>query len=445
MKLLILHHHSREGGVNRIISSQIESLLSAAPGIDITLLTGEIPLVGGIHPKNVNMELFPPIFYMEKAGKASCHNLLDSIMRRLSVPALSEDTVIHVHNASLGKNPVLTYALYLLARKGARIFNHCHDFADDGRPENMSFLSDVIEGTFSEKLSDVLYPSFSNIFYGVLNSRDYSFLKAKLPESSALFLLPNPVHFHRNFPDAGRKAELRDIFSRLTGADMSKKLVTYPVRAIRRKNIGEFVLLAALFGDTANFQITLDPLNENERENYLEWKEFSDINGLNVIFGMGRVMKFQDILLITDFCATTSVKEGFGMAFLEPWLFRLPVVGRRIDYVTNDFINEGIVLDRLYDKLEIPSENGPVDFPHLSREEQMAFIKRISNDASVRDSFFGKNRFLKDLFKTVPPELIEKNRRKVMMNYSVESYGEKLYEIYKRMLDGVPGTFPAAS
>ena len=75
----------------------------------------------------------------------------------------------------------------------------------------------------------------------------------------------------------------------------------------------------------------------------------------------------------------------------------------------------------------------------------MAFIKRISNDASVRDSFFGKNRFLKDLFKTVPPELIEKNRRKVMMNYSVESYGEKLYEIYKRMLDGVPGTFPAAS
>ena len=266
MKLLILHHHSRTGGVNRVIGSQVESLLRAVPDIDITLLTGEAPGSSGMHLKNVKTEFFAPLFYLDNtsADCGSCGAMLDAIMSRLCVPAFSPDTIIHVHNASLGKNPVLTYALYLLGRRGARIFSHCHDFAADGRPENMSFLKTVIRGFFAEKLDKVLYPRFPNVFHGVLNFRDYAFLKSKLPKKAELFLLPNPVHFNGHLYDAAQRAEAKALFARFTGASTAKKLVTYPVRAIRRKNIGEFILLAALFGDRMNFQITLDPLNDAE-------------------------------------------------------------------------------------------------------------------------------------------------------------------------------------
>ena len=446
MKLLILHHHSRAGGVNRVINSQTESLRRIAPDMEITLLTGELPGAGGMRLKNADVEFFAPLFYLDRkaVNRDCCRDLLDSIMERLAEPALAPDTVIHVHNASLGKNPVLTYALYLLARKGARIFSHCHDFAEDGRPENMNFLTEVIEGFFDERLDCVLYPAFPNVFHGVLNARDYSSIRSKLPETSELFLLPNPVHFYKRLSSDERRAELKEIFARITGADMSKKLVTYPVRAIRRKNIGEFILLAALFGDDMNFHITLDPLNEVERKNYLAWKCFCLDNGVNIFFEAGRTMSFRDILLITDFCVTTSVKEGFGMAFLEPWLFGLPVAGRRIDYVTDDFIKDGLVLDRLYDRIEAPTENGSADFPQLSRAEQMAFVKKIICDQAFRASFLKSNDFLGRLFEKVPAALIEDNRKKIIMDYSIESYGEKLYGIYKRMLEDLPGAGTAS-
>ncbi len=51
-----------------------------------------------------------------------------------------------------------------------------------------------------------------------------------------------------------------DIVTRL-GLDPEKKIITYPVRAIRRKNIGEFILLAVLFEGTCQFNITQAPKN----------------------------------------------------------------------------------------------------------------------------------------------------------------------------------------
>lgn len=439
MKLLILHHHSRTGGVNRVIGSQVQALVRCVPDIDITLLTGEAAGTSGMHIKDLRTELFEPLFYLDKesSGNGHCRTLLESIMSRLAGPALSPDTIIHVHNATLGKNPVLTYALYLLARHGARIFSHCHDFAEDGRPENMYFLKQVIEDFFAEKLDDVLYPSFPNVFYGVLNLRDYAFLESKLSKGSGLFLLPNPVHFNKHLPDDARRAEAKALFIRATGAAFSKKLVTYPVRAIRRKNIGEFILLAALFGDKMNFQITLDPLNEAERENYLAWKEFCLESKINIYFETGRVMSFRDIMCSSDFCVTTSVKEGFGMAFLEPWLFGVPVVGRRIDYVIDDFASCGIVLDHLYDRITVPG-CGSKDFPELSRTRQMNIVGRLHCDRHFRDAFISVNPFLKRLFAKVPSTLVNANREKIMADYSIDSYGEKLYGIYKKMLDVVP-------
>jgi hypothetical protein len=51
---------------------------------------------------------------------------------------------------------------------------------------------------------------------------------------------------------------------------------------------------------------------------------------------------------------TTSVKEGFGFSFLEPWTAGRTVIGRRIDYVCKDFEEAGVRFDKLYSEIKIP-------------------------------------------------------------------------------------------
>ncbi|MEZ5304096.1 MAG: hypothetical protein R3F11_26155 [Verrucomicrobiales bacterium] len=55
-----------------------------------------------------------------------------------------------------------------------------------------------------------------------------------------------------------------------------------------------------------------------------------------------------------DAMVTTSVAEGFGLAFLEPWLAGKPVVGRDLPEITADFAESGVDLAHLYARLEIP-------------------------------------------------------------------------------------------
>jgi hypothetical protein len=43
---------------------------------------------------------------------------------------------------------------------------------------------------------------------------------------------------------------------------------------------------------------------------------------------------------------TTSLKEGFGFSFLEPWTAGIPVAGRRLEAVCLDFEDEGVALSR---------------------------------------------------------------------------------------------------
>ena len=49
---------------------------------------------------------------------------------------------------------------------------------------------------------------------------------------------------------------------------------------------------------------------------------------------------------------STSVAEGFGLGFLEPWVFE-SLCGRNLPEITGDFSQHGVRLDNLYDRLEL--------------------------------------------------------------------------------------------
>ncbi len=139
-------------------------------------------------------------------------------------------------------------------------------------------------------------------------------------------------------------------------------LVLYPVRGIRRKNLGELFLLAALSPKGTRYAVSLGPDAERWMPVHDEWVAFAEDSKLPVMFDVvGRLSPspkaprtFASWLRHSTHCITTSVAEGFGMGFLEPITLGKPLLGRNLPAVTNDFSEAGIIPGRLYDRLLVP-------------------------------------------------------------------------------------------
>jgi FMN phosphatase YigB (HAD superfamily) len=225
-----------------------------------------------------------------------------------------------------------------LARDRQRIVLQIHDLAEDGRPANHSLISGVTE----------LYPFSSRIHYAFLNSRDRQvFLEAGLPESMAS-LVVNPI---TPTTSPGQ-------------THSGSPLVFAPIRAIRRKNIGELVLLSALAPEGARFAISRAPLDPDAKFIHEKWKRFADCERLPIRFDVSdRIPPHPDAG--SDFLSwvkhsthwvTTSISEGFGLPFLESIAHQKPLLGRSIPSLMEDHLKHGLRLGDLYDQLLIPAE-----------------------------------------------------------------------------------------
>ncbi|WP_319266959.1 hypothetical protein [uncultured Draconibacterium sp.] len=427
MPVVIAHSHLNPGGVTRIIESQIDSL----DGEEIKVLVGACPDDSNIKSKNAELHIIPDLNYLErrKYTDQEAMEMLHKVHREIRAH-LAADTVLHFHNLNLGKNPIVTYAVYLLAKEGVKVFNHAHDFAED-RPSNYSFLEEIIYGNFSQNLIEVLYPKLPNYQFGVLNSFDFERLKELGVTEERIEWLPNPVTFNAS-EDMPEKPEAKQAICEQLNIDANKLLVTYPVRVIQRKNIGEFILLSILFRHRANFAVTQPPQNPVEIEMYNQWIKFCNEHEIDIVFEAGTKVNFESLLRGSDFCITTSYKEGFGMVYLEPWLLDTPVVGRNIDFITHDFKNDGFTFPTLYYKLNIPGIK--TDFKDLNLKMQMEIISGVISGKIEKHKLFEQNPILNTLFSDVKSHITEKNKTIIKNNYSLKGYGIKLQKRYKKMV-----------
>src|SRR5690606_29176205 len=117
-----------------------------------------------------------------------------------------------------------------------------HDLAEDGRPHLY--------------YRDAAYPS--DCHYAVINQRDRRRLVQSGLNPEAVHYLPNPVA-----PIAAASYP-----------EQPEDHVLYPVRAIRRKNIGEAMLLSLFFPDRLPLSITLPPNSAADRKPYDFWRRF---------------------------------------------------------------------------------------------------------------------------------------------------------------------------
>lgn len=483
MNVVYLHYHLNHGGVTRVIANQIRALAltyTDPAHLRFGLLSGgsadnwKEDLRASRQMPEVRIGVLPRLQYDSQCGVEPV-DLATDLRRQLAEFGFGrEDTVLHVHNHSLGKNAALPGALRILGAEGFALLLQLHDFAEDHRPANYCHL---LGSRDHGDLFEHLYPQASHIHYAVLNSRDYSLLWQAGVPAARLYYLPNAMPEVPHLPDqAAARRTLQDRF----GVPCSGLFLAYPVRAIRRKNLGEALLWAALFPSDLQVGITLPPTNPAALSHYERWKQLAAQLRLPVYFELGGAngLPVADVLAAADRILTTSVTEGFGMAFLESWMAERVLVGRNLPEITADFVAAGMRFDHMYDQLRIPvglvgraaveemlceayrqlvhayhlpdpppnvlseliderTHNDLIDFADLNEPLQEQILRRIVAHPPVRQEILALNPTLAQALAAPDFErqnLIHLNRQVVQRSYCPAVSGARLCRIYDKLL-----------
>lgn len=316
MRIVMVHYHLKPGGVTSVIRRQAEALAGQA---EVLVVSGEPP--GTAFPAPV--AVVPGLGYdLHRAPHWSAGDAAEGICRAVSRRWPGGCDLVHVHNPTLAKNRLLPEVLGQLQRRGLRLLLQVHDLAEDARP-----------GAYSP----APYPA--DCHYAVLNRRDRDVLQAAGLRPDGVHLLPNEVAA----PPPGDPHAAPGHH------------VLYPVRAIRRKNVGEAILLSLFLAPGIQLAITLPPNSPADTAAYRFWQAFARHHRLAVQWEVGRRQDYGTLVQTARFLVTTSVAEGFGFAFLEPWRAGKWLQGRRLAPVCNDFGDNGVDLNHLYTALEVPT------------------------------------------------------------------------------------------
>lgn len=322
MKILIIHYHLRAGGVTRVIESQAQILRSQGHEVQVA---SSGPLEEWAKPGVI----LPELDYRTE-GTIPISRLLEQ----------KADLWI-VHNPTLGLNVYFPKMIEIAAQAGVRILMQIHDFVEDGRPGNYQ----LVVG------NERLYPTGPHVHYATINRRDLAILRtAGVPESRVHFL-PNAV----NPPPIKKKAS-NDAF------------LFYPVRGIRRKNLGELCLLAAHAPPKTRFAVALRSGSEEPSFIHDDWVRFAEKKELPIAFDVvsDHPDSFVKLLERATHLITTSISEGFGLTFLDPAFLNKPLIGRDLPQITCDFVSYGTLYQSIPVSLDI--------LPGLEKEyrEQLA-------------------------------------------------------------------------
>jgi hypothetical protein len=445
MRIALLHYHLRRGGVTSVIKNQAQALMEA--GDEALVIAGEdSPDLPGISRRVVEELRYDP----DRNGSPEnspeeldrrSGELADKISAAMRAHWGRPADIVHVHNPLLHKNAALIRALNLLRDRGCCLLLQNHDLPEDFRPNVYSREEE--------------YPV--DCHYAVINSRDRSFLQRAGLKPAGLHLLPN---------------EVRPI---VPGESPDRSRYLYPVRALQRKNIGEALLLSLFIPTGRTVAITLPPTTERDLCIYRKWMDFAGELDLKVEFELGLNASLGEVYGSAQGIITTSVKEGFGFSYLEPWTAGRTVMGRRLNYVCRDFENAGVRFDSLYSSLNIPMvyispaalreklesamlrvykrfgvepprhitktiwedmvSRDSIDFSRLDETTQEGIIRIMVSNRRVFQDIADINPFLQNLADWKPDEnLVEENRRKVRESYGREPILALLRRSYQAAL-----------
>lgn len=435
MKIAFVHYHLKTGGVTTVLKRQVAAILGAC---DTFVLTGDRAATA-LPCKVVEI---PELGYDQPGVSPPTADLVaERVLKALNEKWPGGCDVLHVHNPTLAKNRQFLQIIKRLQQAGVNLFLQIHDFAEDGRPD-LYFKED--------------YPA--DCHYGAINARDADILMSAGLDRAGLHHIPNAVQGLAGSEDRCPKSQ-----------------ILYPVRAIRRKNLGEAILLSMFFNNGQRLAVTQPPNSPADITSYRDWIDWVRKNHLHVDFKVGKNTDFPLLVGSSESMVTTSISEGFGLAFLEPWTAGKLLWGRRIADICRDFEDNGIRLDFLYDRLDVPlawldadafsrdwhgvvfsavERNGHhvvadavnrafarmtrdemVDFGLLSEKFQRQVLARLMVAPSAKVELVSLNPWLSCPGVVANPSaIIEKNRRAVLKHYGTKQYRTRLLTIYHQIV-----------
>jgi glycosyltransferase involved in cell wall biosynthesis len=451
LRVAIVHYHLRTGGVTRVIANAVRALTER--GVVVVVLAagpaGVLADAGGA------VQAIEALDYDSPRAPSLSGDTLAAMLREAARRHFGCDPdVWHVHNHSLGKNCALPRALLRLGAEGAPLLLQIHDFPEDGRPDNYRALRSSLGVDASAAFGGTLYPRAPHIHYAVLNNRDREFLLRAGADDGNVHRIANPVSI--------------DATSELAPSpNPGDRFFLYPTRAIRRKNLGEFLLWAAAAGPGDRFGVTLAPTSAADLPPYRQWRALAARLRLPVEFELGlrEGATWRHLIEASTCTVTTSVAEGFGLAFLEPWLADRPIAGRDLPEITADFAHEGIALGGLYARLDVPAEwidaralrrtlgealpatyaaygracppdaveralrvilsDDRADFGRLDTALQARVVERVASAPTCRTELRPAALAVADA------AAVSHNRRRIEERYALEAYGRTLQTVYR--------------
>jgi glycosyltransferase involved in cell wall biosynthesis len=260
-----------------------------------------------------------------------------------------------------------------------------------------------------------------------------------------------------------------------------EKLLVYAVRGVPRKNLSEALLLTRLLNLLSSGQggiphalqpdgpfrlvVAISP-EEPKFRRYTEMlQEFVERNNFEAKLGLGGLItpqtktgpdgKVQTYGVAELYAAgaaaiTTSVLEGFGFGFLEPWCAGRVVIGRRL-CVVDDFIREGLRMEHFYRRLAVDNRDfrilgeppsplfAPVsnDFNEAGMAERLEFIRTLDGGSRL-GHFLTENRWpvermLEALVR--PNRLVNSNRERAFEAYSPKRLTPRLLAVLRGQSD----------
>jgi hypothetical protein len=478
-----------QDGVNTVISRNVRALRQIDPDLKITLF-GKLapdyqdfikPISGTL--EYLNIEEFSSEAELRKRVVKSIadQQVHDYVWQGTNLAEildqkLADMDVILTENLGIGIDPTVTYAFFLYTQYcyeagiKKKFIYRVHDFVQQ-RPHFFRNVKKFHEYRFGvvPNWHSVLYPASDNIKYIAINRYDRSRLIEHGIEESNVFYIPNSVDSAMIPPD-DRTGELREKIIRREKLDSSVRFILYPVRCVRRKNVEEAIFFTHLLnslseGNTTkkkgiidgkfHLLVSIKPESGDDARYADQLIEFASKHRLPVSIGFNDLVALEresdpqaptkierygvgDMVRLADLVITTSVLEGFGFAYIEPWILDRAVIGRSIPYITPDFQMQGMKLGHLYTVLLV---NGQ-DFkdigkanpePEQALQDRLDTILRLS-DPDFVDTVIERNETpIRATLRLIDPhkrrKIVNINKKVVKTVYSQSTIGKQIYEV----------------
>lgn len=358
----------RSVGIEKVLKANREGLRIYYPNLEFGYIAGEFsPSFKGKDQRLVNLApepLDPEEFHLHlDKDNQIAKDYIERFEKQLT-EVTQDFSGMLFENLNRGK--------YWQVAKGARNFLNNYDKKAISRNHDWIInYGGEIKGFFNgfENPPFDLFPDNPNVIQAALTSN----IKHKLEEyyPGDVFVLKNSVICDNYVKDDPVKDEsLREILMKEGIMEEGRDHLVYAVRADQRKNLEEALYLTPVyehvFKKKAKLIVTLAPtenLTKGEREYLNDIREFAKAH--DIALSMGEASKFLDeenfgvgnFYHICDLAVSTAIIGGFEYANVESQIAGIPLIGRRIREVHEDFEHNKMNFgDALYDNYVLKAD-----------------------------------------------------------------------------------------